>query len=120
MGLAQKIIPLLDRVLVQKIKPAVASAGGILLPESGAKVWGRRPIAPSRRRLAHSQEGRRRTDARALKLPGSHSVPRTRQRTANLRSILHRCPKASGTLAGWVQATPMSRCCAAQCMAGLG
>lgn len=36
--MAARIIPLLDRVLVQKIKPAVQSAGGVLLPESGAKL----------------------------------------------------------------------------------
>jgi hypothetical protein len=36
----------LDRVLVQKIKPAVQSAGGVLLPESGAKV---RPHSNDRR-----------------------------------------------------------------------
>mmetsp|Transcript_10541 Transcript_10541/g.20024 ORF Transcript_10541/g.20024 Transcript_10541/m.20024 type:complete len:101 (+) Transcript_10541:66-368(+) len=39
MSAVRKIIPLLDRVLVQKIKPVQQTSGGILLPESaGSKV----------------------------------------------------------------------------------
>ena len=38
----RKLIPLLDRVLVQKITAPVKSSGGVLLPESAAtKVMGR-------------------------------------------------------------------------------
>lgn len=35
---AKRLIPLLDRVLVEKIVPPTRSAGGILLPEITAKV----------------------------------------------------------------------------------
>ena len=35
---AKRLIPLLDRVLVEKIVPPTRSAGGILLPETTAKV----------------------------------------------------------------------------------
>lgn len=34
MALARRIVPLLDRVLVEKVAPKKTSAGGILLPES--------------------------------------------------------------------------------------
>mmetsp|Transcript_10784 Transcript_10784/g.19672 ORF Transcript_10784/g.19672 Transcript_10784/m.19672 type:complete len:99 (+) Transcript_10784:49-345(+) len=34
--MARRLIPLLDRVLVEKIQPVTKSAGGILLPESAA------------------------------------------------------------------------------------
>ncbi|KAG0632116.1 hypothetical protein M758_1G305000 [Ceratodon purpureus] len=35
---AKRLIPLLDRVLVEKIVPPTRSAGGILLPETTAKL----------------------------------------------------------------------------------
>ena len=38
MTAAKRLIPLLDRVLVEKIVPPTRSAGGILLPETTAKV----------------------------------------------------------------------------------
>ena len=42
MAAARKLIPLLDRVLVQKITAPVKSSGGVLLPDSAAsKVTGR-------------------------------------------------------------------------------
>jgi len=34
MALARRIVPLLDRVLIEKVAPKKTSAGGILLPES--------------------------------------------------------------------------------------
>eukprot|EP00929_Paragymnodinium_shiwhaense_P046438 TRINITY_DN2363_c0_g1_i1.p2 TRINITY_DN2363_c0_g1~~TRINITY_DN2363_c0_g1_i1.p2 ORF type:complete len:104 (-),score=39.44 TRINITY_DN2363_c0_g1_i1:272-583(-) len=37
-GIVKRFVPLMDRVLVQKIKPEVKSAGGILLPDSAAKA----------------------------------------------------------------------------------
>eukprot|EP00976_Prorocentrum_cordatum_P074867 1181682-Prorocentrum_minimum.AAC.4 len=33
-NIAKRIIPTLDRILVQKVKPVTQTAGGILLPES--------------------------------------------------------------------------------------
>lgn len=37
---AKKLIPLLDRVLIQKVVAPSKSVGGVLLPESAAqKVW---------------------------------------------------------------------------------
>mmetsp|Transcript_1144 Transcript_1144/g.1601 ORF Transcript_1144/g.1601 Transcript_1144/m.1601 type:complete len:103 (-) Transcript_1144:180-488(-) len=38
MSVLKAIVPLFDRVLVQKLKPAVVSAGGILLPESSTST----------------------------------------------------------------------------------
>lgn len=34
--MARRLLPLLDRVLVEKVVPAVKTAGGVLLPESAA------------------------------------------------------------------------------------
>lgn len=34
MSVARRLIPLLDRVLVEKVVPAAKTAGGVLLPES--------------------------------------------------------------------------------------
>merc|ERR1719506_386663 len=34
----RRLIPLLDRVLVEKVAPAAKTTGGILLPESASKV----------------------------------------------------------------------------------
>lgn len=34
---AKKLIPLLDRVLVQKVVPPTKSVGGVLLPDSAAQ-----------------------------------------------------------------------------------
>mmetsp|Transcript_115841 Transcript_115841/g.368307 ORF Transcript_115841/g.368307 Transcript_115841/m.368307 type:complete len:105 (-) Transcript_115841:428-742(-) len=36
-GIAKRFVPLLDRVLVQKLKPEAKTASGILLPDSAAK-----------------------------------------------------------------------------------
>lgn len=36
--MAKRLIPLLDRVLVQKLTPPEKTVGGILLPETVAKV----------------------------------------------------------------------------------
>ena len=33
---ARKFVPMMDRVLVQKVKPELKSAGGVLLPESAS------------------------------------------------------------------------------------
>ncbi|KAK3281875.1 10 kDa chaperonin [Cymbomonas tetramitiformis] len=38
MSAVRRLIPLLDRVLVQKVEPLTKSAGGILLPESSTKM----------------------------------------------------------------------------------
>lgn len=38
MTAAKRLIPLLDRVLVEKIVPPTRTAGGILLPETTAKL----------------------------------------------------------------------------------
>jgi hypothetical protein len=35
---AKRLVPLLDRVLVEKVVPPTKSAGGILLPDSMTKV----------------------------------------------------------------------------------
>jgi chaperonin GroES len=35
---ARRLVPLLDRVLVEKVVPPTVSAGGILLPETTTKV----------------------------------------------------------------------------------
>ena len=40
---ARKLIPILDRVLVERFVPPAKSAGGILLPESAASKVRRRP-----------------------------------------------------------------------------
>ena len=39
--MAKRLLPLLDRVLVEKIIPPTRTAGGILLPESSSssQVW---------------------------------------------------------------------------------
>ena len=34
----KRLVPLLDRVLIEKVAPAAKSGGGILLPETAAKV----------------------------------------------------------------------------------
>ena len=36
--MAKRLIPLLDRVLVEKVEPPVKSMGGVLLPEIATKV----------------------------------------------------------------------------------
>ena len=36
--MAKRLIPLLDRVLVQKLEAPTKSGGGILLPETASKV----------------------------------------------------------------------------------
>mmetsp|Transcript_1850 Transcript_1850/g.2384 ORF Transcript_1850/g.2384 Transcript_1850/m.2384 type:complete len:101 (-) Transcript_1850:1285-1587(-) len=36
-GLARKLIPLADRVLIKRVKPVTQTAGGIYLPESSQK-----------------------------------------------------------------------------------
>mmetsp|Transcript_115837 Transcript_115837/g.368294 ORF Transcript_115837/g.368294 Transcript_115837/m.368294 type:complete len:102 (-) Transcript_115837:74-379(-) len=38
MALVKRFVPLLDRVLIQKLKPEAKTASGILLPESAAKA----------------------------------------------------------------------------------
>jgi chaperonin GroES len=38
MTISKKLIPLLDRVLIEKIKPKEKTVGGILIPESGEKL----------------------------------------------------------------------------------
>jgi len=42
-GIAKRFVPLMDRLLVQKLKAEVKTASGILLPESAAKPlnWGK-------------------------------------------------------------------------------
>lgn len=35
-SIARKFVPMMDRVLVQKLKPELKSAGGVFLPESGS------------------------------------------------------------------------------------
>jgi hypothetical protein len=37
-AVAKRLVPLLDRVLVEKVVPPTKSAGGILLPDSMTKV----------------------------------------------------------------------------------
>ena len=36
--MAKRLIPLLDRILVQKVEPPTKTIGGLLLPDSAAKV----------------------------------------------------------------------------------
>ena len=36
--MAKRLIPLLDRVLVEKLAPPTKSIGGVLLPDSATKV----------------------------------------------------------------------------------
>lgn len=36
---AKKLVPLLNRVLVEKVTAPAKSIGGVLLPESASKVW---------------------------------------------------------------------------------
>lgn len=50
----RRLVPLLDRVLVQKVEAATKTAGGLLLPETTAKV----------------SQGRHRTVAEAASLQG--------------------------------------------------
>jgi chaperonin GroES len=38
MSAIKKLIPLLDRVLIEKIKPKERSVGGVLIPEGGEKL----------------------------------------------------------------------------------
>ena len=50
--MAKRLIPLLDRVLVEKIVAPTKSVGGILLPESAvSKVRARENALRSRRRV---------------------------------------------------------------------
>ena len=37
--MAKRLIPLLDRVLVEKLAPPTKTIGGVLLPETTSKVW---------------------------------------------------------------------------------
>jgi hypothetical protein len=46
MSLAKKLIPLLDRVLVEKIVPPAKSVGGVLLPESATQKVKREETCP--------------------------------------------------------------------------
>jgi hypothetical protein len=44
---ARRLIPLFDRVLVEKITPAAKSVGGVLLPDSAvSKVGTPTPLTP--------------------------------------------------------------------------
>ena len=36
--MAKRLVPLLDRILVEKLTPPAKSIGGVLLPESAGKV----------------------------------------------------------------------------------
>lgn len=36
--MAKRLIPLLDRVLVEKLAPPTKTVGGVLLPETASKV----------------------------------------------------------------------------------
>ena len=38
--MAKRLIPLLDRVLVEKLAPPTKTVGGVLLPETASKVRG--------------------------------------------------------------------------------
>ena len=37
-GMAKRLVPLLDRVLVEKLAPPTKTVGGVLLPETASKV----------------------------------------------------------------------------------
>jgi co-chaperonin GroES (HSP10) len=57
MSLAKKLIPLLDRVLVEKVAARTKTVGGILLPETASSKARRCTCAsaalrPARKRLA--------------------------------------------------------------------
>lgn len=47
MSLAKKLIPLLDRVLVEKVVPPAKSVGGVLLPESATQKVRERETCPN-------------------------------------------------------------------------
>jgi hypothetical protein len=51
MSLAKKLIPLLDRVLVEKIVPPAKSVGGVLLPESATQKVKRGETCPTNHSL---------------------------------------------------------------------
>ncbi|BDA43854.1 probable 10 kDa heat shock protein, mitochondrial [Coccomyxa sp. Obi] len=56
--MAKRLIPLLDRVLVEKLQPATKTAGGILLPETAvSKMSEGKVIAtgPGRRNLQNGE-----------------------------------------------------------------
>jgi chaperonin GroES len=40
---AKRLVPLLDRVLVEKLAPPTKTTGGVLLPETASKVRRRMP-----------------------------------------------------------------------------
>eukprot|EP00928_Gymnodinium_smaydae_P065207 TRINITY_DN48383_c0_g1_i1.p1 TRINITY_DN48383_c0_g1~~TRINITY_DN48383_c0_g1_i1.p1 ORF type:complete len:105 (-),score=29.60 TRINITY_DN48383_c0_g1_i1:105-419(-) len=60
-GIAGRFVPLMDRLLVQKLKPVAKSAGGILLPESAAK-------APNWAKVLAAGPGRRTKEGEVLKM----------------------------------------------------
>ena len=45
LGMAKRLLPLLDRVLVEKVSPPAKSIGGVLLPDAAGKVPAR-PLQP--------------------------------------------------------------------------
>ncbi|KAK9839659.1 hypothetical protein WJX81_004199 [Elliptochloris bilobata] len=51
--MAKRLIPLLDRVLVEKLAPPTKTVGGVLLPETASKMSEGRVVAvgPGRRSL---------------------------------------------------------------------
>mmetsp|Transcript_115835 Transcript_115835/g.368286 ORF Transcript_115835/g.368286 Transcript_115835/m.368286 type:complete len:102 (-) Transcript_115835:428-733(-) len=59
MALVKRFVPLLDRVLIQKLKPEAKTASGILLPESAAK-------APNFAKVMAVGPGRRTTEGKLL------------------------------------------------------
>lgn len=50
--MSKRLIPLLDRVLIRKLKAPEQSIGGIILPESAAKVISLSRCSDSRQPLA--------------------------------------------------------------------
>ncbi|KAK9803545.1 hypothetical protein WJX73_007145 [Symbiochloris irregularis] len=55
--MAKRLIPLLDRVLVEKLTPPAKSIGGVLLPDSAGKVNEAKVLAvgPGRRSLTSGE-----------------------------------------------------------------
>eukprot|EP00928_Gymnodinium_smaydae_P072810 TRINITY_DN56102_c0_g1_i1.p2 TRINITY_DN56102_c0_g1~~TRINITY_DN56102_c0_g1_i1.p2 ORF type:complete len:105 (+),score=30.24 TRINITY_DN56102_c0_g1_i1:51-365(+) len=60
-GIAKRFVPLLDRLLVQKVKPVAKTSSGIFLPDSAAK-------APNWAKVLAAGPGRRTKEGDILKM----------------------------------------------------
>lgn len=83
MSLAKKLIPLLDRVLVEKVAARTKTVGGILLPET----------ASSKARCAHAASAALRAARKRLVSPCVHAAS---SRRGGWRGAGYRAARGSG------------------------